>query len=168
MKRDLDMTSHNSVTPRDTHSGKAAETAGLAPFFTVTEDVTFTSMKTAEKEAVSLPPRMIRLVSVISLSAALLWPLTGCSDYGESDLPCAVPTATSTPVPDGTPTAKCRSHNGRNYIWIRSRGGWVESNDGVHPKQGASGIGADDEHSGGRSGVGDGRSGSGHGGSEGG
>jgi hypothetical protein len=95
MKRDLDMTSHNSVTPRDTHSGKAAETAGLAPFFTVTEDVTFTSMKTAEKEAVSLPPRMIRLVSVISLSAALLWPLTGCSDYGESDLPCAVRTATS-------------------------------------------------------------------------
>jgi hypothetical protein len=162
------MIQHNSVTSHDKHSGKAAETAGATPFFTVTEDVTFTSMKAPEKETVALPPRMIRLVSVISLSAALLWPLTGCSEYGESDLPCPVPTTTSTPVPDGTPTAKCRSSSGRNYIWIRSRGGWVESDDGVHPKRGASGIGADDEHSGGRSGVGDGRHGSGHGGSEGG
>lgn len=114
-----------------------------------------------------LPPGVARLVSLVGLGAALLMPLSGCSDPGSASLPCPVPTADAeaTQVADGTPTANCTTSNGTHYLWIQSRGGWVQSDDGTHPNSDAHGVGVDDGHA--SSGVGDGRGGAGHGGGDG-
>ncbi|HLZ56310.1 MAG TPA: hypothetical protein VKR06_05115 [Ktedonosporobacter sp.] len=139
-------------------------------FFSITEQVTLKPMTTPERGAGHLPSSVARLISLASLSAALLAPLSGCDSL--SGVPCDVPTPTTsgTPVPDGTPTARCTTSSGRHYVWIYHRGGWVESNDGIHPNSNAHGVGVDDAHSSsdGHGGVGDGRGGSGHGGGDGG
>jgi len=156
-------------------------------FFSVTEQVTFKPTPAIpERRAWPLPPTVARLVSLVGLSTACLLPLSACGS-AESMVPCPIPTPNparlSAPNDNSTPTASCRTSNGTHYVWIRNRGGWVASNDGIHPKQGATGIGVNDEESRGgtgkgksssgtgeegRGGVGDGHSGSGHGGGEGG
>jgi hypothetical protein len=138
-------------------SGKRDETRNAVPCFTVTGSVTFKPMTTPERRAEHLPPDVVRLVSAISLSAAPLWHLSDCSDVVERDVPCPVPTHTPTgiPVPDATRTLTItyKTRSGRHYIWNRRRGGWVESDDGIHPRQGAREVG-------------EGQSGTGHGGSK--
>ena len=151
-------------TPGDL-SGKTGETKNTAPLFLVTRKVLFKPITAASARGVShLPSSVARLVSLAGLGAALLAPLSGCGDL--SDVPCSVPTPSSsaTSVSTGTPTASCTTSSGTHYVWIQSRGGWVESDDGVHPNANARGVGGDEEHSG----VGDGHGGSGHGGGEGG
>ena len=137
------------------------------PFFPVIEKVTFKSLEPVpEHEAWHLSLPVARLVSLVSLGAMVLWPLSGCSSTGDSNLPCPVPTSGSSgkPVANGTPTIKCTTHNGSHYIWFPSHGGWVPSEDGIHPDPNAHGVGEDTGHGG----VGDGSDGSGHGGSDGG
>lgn len=148
-----------------------------APFFQVTDRVTFKPMMTAPKQGTwNLPPGVARLVCMMSLGTALLWPLSGCSS--SADVPCPVPTSNSsgTPVPNGTPVT-CTTSRGGHYVWVPSRGGWVSSKDGVHPDPNARGVGVDEssggasDHNGandGHSGVGDGHAGGGHGGGDGG
>src|SRR5437016_8186268 len=92
-------------TPGDP-SGKTGQTMNAAPFFPVTRKVTFKPMTAApERGAGHLPSSVARLVSLASLGAVLLAPLSGCG--GLSDVPCPVPTPSSsaTSVSDGTPTA---------------------------------------------------------------
>jgi hypothetical protein len=158
------------------YSDKTYETTSSASFFPVTEKVTFKPMQPVlERRALPLPPSVARLVSLVGLSTIMLWPLSAC-DSGEANLPCSVPTPNpaATSVPDGTPTASCTTSNGTHYLWIHSRGGWVQSDDGVHPNSDASGVGVDDGHDGsgssdeGHGGVGDGHGGTGHGGGDGG
>ena len=136
------------------------------PFFPVTGKVIFKPMTAAPDHTGHLPPGVARLVSLVSLGAVLLGPLSGCDSLGESTVPCPTPTpiAAGTPAPNGTPTAKCTTSGGTHYLWIPSRGGWVQSDDGVHPNPDAHGVGADDGHGG----VGDGHGGAGHGGGDGG
>lgn len=164
------------------------------PFFPVTGNVTFRSVvATVPQQGVELlPPALARLISLASLGAVLLLPLSGCGSTGDSGLPCPVPTSTDsgTPVPTHIPASDasrtplptprpiaCRTSSGSHYVWFPSRGGWVRSNDGVHPNANERGVGAGEEHTGsskgssgegeGHSGVGNGH-GSGHGGGEGG
>lgn len=147
------------------HNGKTA-----APIFPVTGKVTFKPMTVAPQRGPwHLSPTVARLVSAVSLGAVLLGPLTSCSSTGDTNLPCPVPTSSTaaTPMPDGTTTASCTTHSGTHYVWIRNRGGWVSSNDGVHPNAGVHGVGADSGH-GGVGGGDHGGSGGGHGGGEGG
>jgi hypothetical protein len=57
------------------------QTPNAAPFFPVIDSVTFKPMTAVPKrEAWYLPAGMARLVSVIGLSAALLGPLSSCSN----------------------------------------------------------------------------------------
>ena len=114
---------------------------------------------------------MTRLVAVVSLGAALLGPLSGCGAEGDT-LPCPVPTSstTGTPGPAQTPIV-CHNSSGVHYIWLPERGGWVQSDDGIHPNSGAQGVGEDEGHGGsdaGHGGVGEGHGGGGHGGGDGG
>ena len=136
-------------------------------FFPVTGEVTFKPMTGVPQPGVGyLPPGVVRLVSLVSLGIELLGPLSGCDGLGESTVPCPTPTpnATGTLAPDGTPTATCTTRSGTHSLWIPDRGGWVQSDDGVHPNQDAHGVGGDDAHGG----VGDGHAGAGHGGGGGG
>ena len=148
------------------HHGKTGETMNATPFFPVTGRVAFQPMTTLPQRGTwSLAPTAARLVSIVSLGAVLLWPLSSC---GSADVPCSIPTAdtTATPAPTATPIT-CTTSGGYHYLWIPSRGGWVPSDDGVHPNPGASGVGGDEGHSG----VGGGEhggEGGGHGGGEGG
>lgn len=172
--RDPSTPEHDGRSIEDTSgapSGKTGKT--MAPFFPVIGRVTFKQMTgEPERGAGHLPSSVARLISLASLGAVLVAPLSGCSSYG--DIPCAIPTPTATgsgtPVPDGTPTASCTTSEGRHYVWIYNRGGWVESDDGIHPKPNARGVGIDDASSGsdGRGGVGDGHGGGGHEGGDGG
>jgi hypothetical protein len=140
-------------------SRKRDETRNAVPCFTVTKGVTFKPMTTPERRAGHLSLDVVRLVSAISLSAAPLWHLSDCSDIVERDVPCPVPTPTPTgiPVPSATRvlTITYKTRSGRHYIWNQGRGGWIQSDDGIHPRQGARGVG--ERHRG-----------TGHGGSEGG
>lgn len=151
--------------------GKTCETMNAAPFFPLTDRVTFHPVTAAPQQgAWPLSPAVARLVSLVSLGAVLLWPLSGCGSLEGGNLPCAVPTpdTTGTSVSNGTPVV-CTTSSGTHYLWIPNRGGWVPSDDGVHPNPGESGVGADEGHGGdeGHSGVGEGHGG-GHGGGEGG
>ncbi len=163
-------------------TGETRSAESTAPFFPVTERVTFKSLPAVPlREGRLLSPGVARLVSLVSLGAVMLWPLSSCGD-AESSLPCPVPTpsAVGTSVPDGTPTASCTTSRGTHYVWVHNRGGWVQSNDGIHPNANASGIGADEDGNGhgsrssgsggeeGHGGVGEGHGGTGHGGGEGG
>jgi hypothetical protein len=163
---------------------RTCETMNATPFFPVTDGVRFKPMTpVSERGAGHLPPEVARLVSLLSLGALLLGPLSGCGSTTDSSVPCAVPSTTATPVAEGTPTANCTTSSGAHYLWIRSRGGWVTSNDGVHPNANAQGVGADEENSGtnnghsssgtdeeghSSSGVGEGHASAGHAGGEGG
>ena len=105
------------------------------------------------------------LVGLGIIGAAILCPLTIAS-VTSAQVPCTVPTpsGSTAAVPEGTPTARCTTSSGLHYLWIPSRGGWVASDDGVHPNEGATGSGADEGHGG----IGEGAGGEGHGGGEGG
>lgn len=152
---------------QEEYEGKTHETSKAIPFFSVIEKVTFKPMAaTPERGARHLSPTVARLASLVSLSAVVLWPLSGCGSTGDNSVPCPVPTSTTTgtPVPEGTPQIKCTSSSGTHYFWIPSRGGWVPSDDGIHPNPNAHGVGEDDGHGG----VGGGHGGSGHGGGDGG
>ena len=160
-----------SEETQSSHHGKTGETMNAAPFFPVTDRVTFQPMAVAPQRGTwPLSPAVTRLVSLVSLGAVLLWPLSGCGSLEGGNLPCAVPTpdTTATPVPNGTPVV-CTTSGGTHYLWFPNRGGWVPSDDGVHPNPGEPGVGADEGHGGdeGHSGVGEGHGG-GHGGGEGG
>ncbi|GER86168.1 hypothetical protein KDW_03300 [Dictyobacter vulcani] len=137
--------------------------------FSVIKDVVFKPLATQpERNIRHLPADMARFVSVIGLSAALLGPLSACSN---SDSPCPTPDN-----PKDTKQVSCTSSGGSHYLWIPNRGGWVPSDDGVHPNPGAHGIGGEDGNGGvgggskggsGESGGGE-SGGGGHGGGEGG
>ena len=137
-------------------------------FFSVTASVTFKPMMAGpEREARHLNPTVTRLVSFISLGAVLLGPLSGCgSDGNTTTVPCAVPSPAPTsapirtPVSTRTPTITCTTKSGRRYLWFPTLGGWVQSDDGLHPNPNAHGVGADDGHGG----VGEGHGGTEHGG----
>src|SRR5207245_1940426 len=95
--------------------GKTCEAVNAVPFFPVTERVTFKPMTAApERGARHLSPAVARLVSLVSLGAVVLWPLSGCSSLGSESVPCPTPTPdiTRTPVPDGTPVVKCTTSHG--------------------------------------------------------
>ncbi|GCE24881.1 hypothetical protein KDA_03650 [Dictyobacter alpinus] len=122
--------------------------------FSVIKEVVFKPVvATPEKSVRHLPADMARFVSVLGLSAALLGPLSACSN---NDSPCPTPNN-----PKDTKQISCTGSGGSHYLWIPNRGGWVPSDDGVHPNAGAKGVGADD----GNGGVGGGKGGSSKGGS---
>lgn len=155
-----------SEDTQSSHYGKTGETMKAAPFFPVTGRVTFKPMTAApQRGAWHLSPAVARLVSLVSLGAVLLWPLSGCGSLEGGNVPCPVPTpdTTATPVPEGTPIV-CTTSDRSHYLWLPSRGGWVSSDDGIHPNPDAPGVGGDEGHGG----VGDGHGSGGHGGGEGG
>ena len=138
-------------------------------FFAIADHVEYKSLTPiASRDPHHLPAGVLRIVSLVGLSAALLGPLSGCS----SDTPpCSTPTpvASGTPAPTGTVPIKCTTSSGAHYLWIPSSGGWVPSDDGEHPNPGAHGTGFDDGHGGsgsggGHAGVGGGDAGGGDGG----
>ncbi|GHO43437.1 hypothetical protein [Ktedonospora formicarum] len=141
-------------------------------FFPTTEEVTFKAVTSSDASSTRhLPMKMARLISMVGLGAALLLPLNACDSLGET-VPCPVPTESSSPVEDDTPTVSCTTSNGSHYLWIRNRGGWVPSDDGVNPRPGARGVGGDGGN-GSHGGTGEGGHGGvggegGHGGGEGG
>jgi hypothetical protein len=154
----------DALSSDNVQEASSDETLNRGPFFLLTEAITFVPMAAAPGEAKpvsGLPSGMARLLSAIGLSVALLGPLSSCSSSEQSALPCPVPT----PRPAGiigseeTPTATCRTSKGTRYVWVHSRGGWVRSNDGIHPNAGESGIGVNDGYSRGKGGIGTGHSG---------
>jgi hypothetical protein len=87
----------HAVPVEDMQTSPSSETLNTVPFFPVTGSVTFHPMTAAPKrEMWHLPSGMARLVTTIGLSAALLWPLSGCSNPGENSEPCPTPNITGT------------------------------------------------------------------------
>lgn len=80
---------HPVVRTQASPAGEVEDVPHTMPFFPVTEQVTYRSMTTAPKrEAWHLPSGMARLVTVVTLSAALALPLAACTssaDCYESD-----------------------------------------------------------------------------------
>ncbi|GLV56589.1 hypothetical protein KDH_34280 [Dictyobacter sp. S3.2.2.5] len=136
-------------------------------FFSVIRDGSVKPIAhTSEDGSRQLSGNIARLISAVSLGAALLGTLSGCGST--SDIPCPTPTATNDS--SSSKPISCTNNSGGHYLWYPSRGGWVPSDDGVHPRPGASGVGGDDGHGGvggdhgGSGGEGGGEGGGAHGG----
>lgn len=110
-----------------------------------------------------LTPGMVALVSAIGVGAVGVGLIGSRNGAANVALPCPVPTNAAVNT-SNNPIA-CTTNSGLHYVWISNSGGWVPSEDGVHPNAGAHGVGEGDDSGGaGHAGVG----GDGHGGGDGG
>jgi hypothetical protein len=155
--------------------------------FPITKKVAYHHVKPTPHKYIS--PKMGRILAGVGVGAACIGILALCNALtpedaaiGNNGLPCPVPAidSTGTPGTQGTPLAsatpiQCTTNDGTHYVWVHGGGGWVRSNDGIHPNPGARGVGEEGgggtrggsgggDDAGGHGGVGGGEGGSGHGG----
>nr|BBH86691.1 hypothetical protein KTC_14420 [Thermosporothrix sp. COM3] len=149
IKKDLQTNEGPVVETQGTHNSKAEQTSVQGTtFFPVATNVEYKPFQPpAERKAWYLPSSVARIVSAVGLGAALLMPLSSCGRPNE-DCP---PEATAKPQVSGTTPIKYMASNGAYFLWIPALGGWVPSDDGIHPNpgkltvgtSGAAGIGTD-------------------------